>query len=113
MTNPKRFGATRAAVAKAAERDAQIEVLIEQHGRLTAPQITRLSGFSRRSVDTAIARLRANGAIRDSGEKDVWRNHKATFYEIGGEQRESARTIPEIHRHPQDVALFGEYQRAA
>jgi predicted ArsR family transcriptional regulator len=89
---------------------------LEKHGPLSIEQIVWKTELAKSVVQNAIDRLRRDGEIRKLSERRrVGRSGTpAHIYELGAEEAakpEPMRTV--VRRHEQDVALFGEYRRAA
>lgn len=133
MGGKKGVGATiRSATAALASRETILRAL-EDHGAMTAAEITERTKLARSTVKKNLERMRKDGLICMLGVKqmDVPANgKKPQLYGVGGQKyAEQAQgdamtggddeplhrgpAVVTIHRHPQDVALFGEYERRA
>lgn len=118
MSGTKGNGATKLAARQRQETDARIEAIFEKHGQLSRAQVVKISGIADSTVHLSIERLRKDGVLRKLTDRrrDGARGMMACIYEIGVEEDAPLFRGPvsfEIHRHPQDVAFFGEYQREA
>ena len=104
-----------------AKRDATDKLLLsaleESDDPLSEAQLAERTGVVRATVEKALHRLRNHGLVRKCAERRrVGRfGNLACVYELGTED-DSLKPKPAvivIQRHPQDVALFGEYERRA
>jgi hypothetical protein len=118
MSGIKGKGATRASARERQDTDDKITTAIESHGALSIFEIIEKTGLPKSTVGNAIDRLRDAGCVRKlpTRRRVGLRGSLACIYDLGVEdespiQRSGAIVI--VQRHPQDVALFGEYRKAA
>ena len=100
------------------ETDDKVVAAIEAHGPLSVYQISIETGLARTTVELSIARLRGGGTLRIlPGKRQVGKKDSlASVYDVGIDEDSFLARGPvefKIHRHPQDVALFGEHRSAA
>jgi DNA-binding transcriptional ArsR family regulator len=127
MSGKPGCGATQRAPKLAKATYDAIEKAIEDHGEMTAYELVERTGLSRSTIKMALERLRKLGIVRMLGKKpDATRTGiKPRLYGLGSEKESAAEvdeddfdspfkrppTLVVVHRHPQDVAFFGEYER--
>jgi DNA-binding Lrp family transcriptional regulator len=107
--------------ARLAERDGtdgKIEAAIERCGALSVFQLMQETGLSKSTIANAIDRLRRSGLIRmlPNRRRVGMRGNLACIYDLGVEDEAPIKRsggIVIVQRHPYDVALFGEYRKAA
>lgn len=100
------------------ETDDKVVAALEEHGPLSVYQISTKTGVARTTVELSIARLRSGGTLRIlPGKHPVGKKGSlASVYDLGIDEGSFLARGPvefKIHRHPQDVALFGEHRRSA
>jgi DNA-binding transcriptional ArsR family regulator len=135
MSGKPGCGATKRSAEEQKRTYDAIMQALENHGEITAREIVIHTGLSRSTVKMALERLRKVGLIKMLGKSPerTRTGIKPRLYGLGNENEEGeegvslpieededtdspfrrAPTVVIIHRHPQDVALFGEYERRA
>jgi hypothetical protein len=98
------------------ETDAKVIAALEKHGPMSLEQLTATTRLVRATAELAITRLRRGGVMRMLPDRrPVGKNHSmARVFDLGVDEEAFVSRQPvefEIHRHPQDVALFGAYSR--
>lgn len=91
---------------------------LEKHGPLSVEQLVWKTELAKSVVQNAIDRLRRDGEVRKLAERRRvgQRGTPACVYELGDENELPKPAAPAkfvVRRHEQDVALFGDYRRAA
>jgi predicted transcriptional regulator len=114
MSGTKGNGATRLAKAERERTDSTIMAILEKHGVLSRSEMVAHSGLPDSTVWLSVERLRKEGCVRklDEMRRVGKRGNMACVYELGCEEDAPLHREPvvlTIHRHAQDVALFGEY----
>lgn len=105
--------------AKRDETDRRILMALEESDDpLSEAQIAKKIDMAQSTVEKALHRLRSNGFVRKCAERRRAGRfgNLACVYELGDEAETAIVRAPVMFtpfRHPQDVALFGEYRRAA
>lgn len=100
------------------ETDDKVVAAFEANGAMTIVEVIAATRLVRSTVQLSVDRLREGGVLRKLPDPKVVGTHKwlAYVYEIGEEEDLPMKRDPvefKIHRHPQDVALFGEHRSAA
>ncbi|HJP69524.1 MAG TPA: replication-relaxation family protein [Sphingomicrobium sp.] len=100
------------------ETDDKVVAAFEKHGVLSRAQVVEQTGFDDEAVRRAMDRLRDAGMIQKLKQRDASGKggRQAALYALGTEEDAPIERGPTeilIHRHPQDVAFFGEYRRVA
>jgi hypothetical protein len=100
------------------ETDAKVIAALEKHGPMSLEQLTETTRLVRATAELAITRLRRGGIMRILPDKyPVGKNHSmARVFHLGVDEEAFVSRQPvefKIHRHPQDVALFGAYSKEA
>lgn len=98
--------------------DDKVVAAFETHGSLSRAQVVEYTGLDDQTVKRAMDRLRDAGMIRKLDERRAMGkgSRQAAIYDLGVEEDAPIKHAPVhiiIHRHPQDVAFFGEFTRAA
>lgn len=109
-------GVTFKAMRDRARTDGKVLRALREHGELTRTEVSESTGLSDSTVWLSMGRLMDSGKVREveGSMRRVPRGNLAHLYELGdGRGRKKAAVIQGVHRHPQDVALFGEYERRA
>ena len=89
---------------------------LEKHGALSVEQLVWKTELAKSAVQNAIERLRRDGEVKrlDERRRVGQRGVPAHLYELGIEDLDKPKPAKfVVRRHPQDVALFGEYRREA
>lgn len=97
------------------ETDDKVVAAFEANGTMTIIEIVAATRLVRSTVQLSVDRLREGGVLRKLPDPKVVGTHKwlAYVYELGEEEDLPMKSDPgefKIHRHPFDVALFGEYK---
>lgn len=100
------------------ETDDKVVAAFEANGAMTIVEVIAATRLVRSTVQLSVDRLREVGVLKRLPEPKVIGTHKwlAYVYELGEEEDLPMKREPvefKIHRHPQDVALFGEHRSAA
>lgn len=100
------------------DTNERVMEFLGRDGPLSAEQLVLKTGLAKSTIQNAIDRLRRGGLVlKLNDRRRVGRaGIPAHLYGLGcDEDREEmpAPVVVEIRRHPQDVALFGEYGRAS
>lgn len=100
------------------ETDDKVVAALEANGVMSLEQLIGATRLVRSTAELAIARLRRGGIVRMlPGRRPVGKNYSmARVFELGVDEKAAVSRAPvefKIHRHPQDVALFGEHRSAA
>ena len=100
------------------ETDDKVVAAFEANGVMTIVEIIAATRLVRSTVQLSVDRLREAGVLRKLPDPKVVGTHKwlAYVYEIGEEEDLPMKhdlSEFKVHRHPQDVALFGEHRSAA
>lgn len=100
------------------ETDDKVVSALEEHGVMSLEQLIGATRLVRSTAELAIARLRRGGVMRMLPDRrPVGKNHSmARVFDLGIDEEAFVSREPvefKIHRHPQDVALFGEHRSAA
>lgn len=100
------------------ETDDKVVAAFERHEAMTIVELIAATRLVRSTVQLSVDRLREAGVLRKLPDPKVVGTHKwlAYVYEIGEEEDLPMKRDPiefKIHRHPQDIALFGEHRSAA
>ena len=97
------------------ETDDKVVAAFEANGAMTIVELIAATRLVRSTIQLSVDRLREAGVLRRLPDPKVVGTHKwlAYVYELGEEEsllakRESVEF--KVHRHPFDVALFGEYK---
>ena len=95
-----------------------IAALRESKEPLSLAQLSQETGYPMSTIEKSMDRLRRHGEARMRDERrPVGKfGNLANVYEIGDETEQPIRGASVVFvafRHPQDVAFFGEYRRAA
>lgn len=98
------------------ETDDKVVAAIEEHGVMAVVQLIAELRLSKSTVEKSIVRLRRGGFVRARSEKQpVGKSGAlASVFELGIDEKLFVSCEPVefvLHRHPQDVAFFGEYRR--
>ena len=100
------------------ETDDKVVAAFEMHGAMTIVELIAATRLARSTIQLSVDRLREAGVLRKLPDPKVIGTHKwlAYVYELGEEEDLQMKREPvefKIHRHPQDVAFFGEHRSAA
>lgn len=100
------------------ETDDKVVAAFEKHGAMTIVEIIAATRLVRSTVQLSVDRLREGGMLRKLPDPKAVGTHKwlAYVYELGEEEDLPMKRDPvefKVHRHPQDIALFGEHRSAA
>ena len=100
------------------ETDDKVIAALAKHGAMSLEQLNSVTRLVRSTLELAIARLRRDGVMRMLPDRrPVGKNHSMSrVFELGVDEKAvvSRETVEfKIHRHPQDVAFFGEHRSAA
>lgn len=100
------------------ETDDKVIAALEANGVMSLEQLIGATRLVRSTAELAIDRLRRGGVMRMLPDRrPVGKNHSmARVFELGIDEKAVMSREPvefNIHRHPQDVALFGEHRRSA
>lgn len=115
MSKADNVGATDLARAQREAAEAKIEAILAREGPLSAIQLVGLTHMSRATIERHITRMRRIGVVKKLDEPYIDERTKraSTIFALGTENDVEFKREPvvvTIHRHPQDVALFGEYR---
>ena len=97
------------------ETDDKVVAAFEANGAMTIVELIAATRLVRSTIQLSVDRLREAGVLRRLSDPKVVGTHKwlAYVYELGEEEDlPMKRDLVEfkVHRHPFDVALFGEYK---
>lgn len=97
------------------ETDDKVTAAFEANGAMTIVEVIAATRLVRSTVQLSVDRLREGGVLRKLPDPKVVGTHKwlAYVYELGEEEDLPMKREPvefKVHRHPFDVALFGDYQ---
>lgn len=100
------------------ETDDKVTAAFEANGAMTIVEVIAATRLVRSTVQLSVDRLREGGVLRKLPDPKVVGTHKwlAYVYELGEEEDLPMKRDPvefKVHRHPQDIALFGEHRSAA
>lgn len=117
LARPKQpNGVTFKAMRDRARTDGKVLRALREHGELTRTEVSESTGLSDSTVWLSMGRLIDSGKVREveGSMRRVPRGNLAKLYELGdGRGRQKVEVVKGVHRHPQDVAFFGEYERRA
>jgi predicted transcriptional regulator len=118
MSGKKGGGATMLSSKIRQENEDKIANALEEASPLSVVQLFEITGICLSTVKITIDRMRDAALVRKHPVKmrQGKRGMLTSVYELGMDDEPKLKRDPvilTIHRHAQDVALFGEYQKVS